>query len=309
MLLNVFHLSVGVVLLYFGGEGLVRGASGLARRFGLSPLVIGLTVVAFGTSSPELAASLMAAFQGSPDVALGNVLGSNIANVGLILGFSAFLRPMSAAAGMLRREVPFMILVGVLLIPLALNGRYGRGDGFFLLALFGLFLLVLLKGSGAKRETPQESGGKSLGVQIGLVVGGVLLLVFGADQLVTGAVALARAWNLPEQVIGLTMVAVGTSLPELAASIVAVRHGEGEIVFGNVIGSNIFNVLLVLGSTTVVHPIPVDLGQFLRDLVVGAGFSSLVIPLLFLRIPLHLGRFEGALMLGGYLVYIWMVFQ
>ena len=309
MLLNFLQLSVGILLLYFGGEGLVRGASGLARRFGLSPLVIGLTVVAFGTSSPELAASLMAAFQGAPDVALGNVLGSNIANVGLILGFSALLQPMVAAGGMLRREVPFMILVGLLLIPLAINGWYGRLDGLLLLLLFAVFLAVLLKGGGQRSEDIPDSGGKSLGTQIGMVVGGILLLVVGADQLVDGAVALARAWQLPEQVIGLTMVAIGTSLPELAASVVAVRHGEGDIVFGNVIGSNIFNVLLVLGTTTVIHPIPVELSQFLRDLVVGAGFSSLVVPLIFLRKSLYLGRFEGSLLLAAYLTYIWVVFQ
>jgi len=310
MLLNLLHLSVGIVLLYFGGEGLVRGASGLARRFGLSPLVIGLTVVAFGTSSPELVTSLLAVFRGTPDVALGNVFGSNIANVGLILGFSALLRPMHAAASMLRREVPFMILVGLLLIPLAINGWYGRWDGAFLLLLFIMFLVVLLRGGRNKREeAPKSEAAKSQGVEVGMVVGGTLLLMVGAHQLLVGAEALARAWNLPEQVIGLSLVAVGTSLPELAASIVAVRHGEGDIVFGNVIGSNIFNVLLVLGTTAVIHPIPIELGQFLRDLAVGAGFSSLVVPLLFLRRRLQLGRVEGALMLAGYLTYVWIIFQ
>lgn len=312
-MIDFLLVAVGALCLYLGGEGLVRGATQLARTLGLSPLVIGLTVVAFGTSSPELAATLVAVYDGSPQVAVGNVLGSNIANIGLILGASALLQPLLAQASFLRREIPFMVAVGVLIIPMAADGRYGRLDGLFLLALFALFLWVLLR----KGEAPpmdlevEDDGGKPknpVWVQLTMVAVGVALLVVGAKVLITGAVSLARDVGLSEQVIGLSLVALGTSLPELAASLVAASHNEGDLVLGNVVGSNIFNVLLVLGTTAAIHPIPVLLSDFGRDLGVGLLFSIAVLPLLALGHPRRLSKREGAALLLGYAVYMWWIF-
>jgi cation:H+ antiporter len=311
-MIDFLLVAAGALCLYLGGEGLVRGATQLARTLGLSPLVIGLTVVAFGTSSPELAATLVAVFEGSPQVAVGNVLGSNIANIGLILGASALLQPLLAQASFLRREIPFMVAVSVLIIPLAVDGRYGRLDGLFLLALFALFLWVLLrKGEAPPIDLGVEDDGKPknpVWVQLTMVVVGVALLVVGAKILITGAVSLARGAGLSEQVIGLSLVALGTSLPELAASLVAASHNEGDLVLGNVVGSNIFNVLLVLGTTAVIHPIPVLLSDFGRDLGVGLLFSIAVLPLLALGHPRRMSKREGAALMVGYAVYMWWIF-
>lgn len=311
MLFDVFLVLVGAFCLYLGGEWLVRGATRLALHFGMSSLVVGLTVVAFGTSSPELAATLMAAFKGSPEVALGNVLGSNIANLGLILGISALLQPLTAHASFLRREIPFLVLIGVLLLPLAMDGRYGRIDGIFLLSLFAIYLWVLLrKGEAPPLDADDEEAAQkgSLAVQVLLVVGGIAVLLVGAEVLVRGAVSLARAYGLSEQVIGLSLVAVGTSLPELATSVVAAAKGEADIVLGNVVGSNIFNVLLVLATTAVVRPIPVSLDAFGRDMGVGLLLSIAVLPLLVVGQAPRLARFEGGFLLGAYILYLFWIF-
>ena len=306
-MLSFLSLLLGIGLLYGGGEALVRGSARLARVMGLSSLVIGLTVVAFGTSAPELASSLMAVLQDAPDVALGNILGSNIANVGLILGLSALLRPLVAKARVLYRELPFMIGVGLLLLPLALNGVFGRGDGLLMLILFGLYIFVLLRKDDeisveerAKVKTPPA-------VSLAMVLFGIGLLVLGAKLLVDGAVGIARGIGVSEQVIGLTLVAIGTSLPELAASLVATNHDEGDMVLGNVIGSNVFNVLLVLGVTVVIYPIPVVLSVFGRDLLVALVFSAA--PLVFLLRHRRLSRPEGAVLLVGYGVYLFYLFS
>ncbi|MCB1057020.1 MAG: calcium/sodium antiporter, partial [Acidobacteria bacterium] len=269
------------------------------------------TVVAFGTSSPELAATLTAAIKGAPEVALGNVLGSNIANLGLILGISALLQPLVAHADFLRREIPFLVAIGVLLVLLAMNGRYGRADGILLLCLFAGYLWVLLR----KGEAPaidkdeKEAAEKgSLWVQGLLVVGGIAVLVVGADLMVRGAVSLARSFGLSEQVIGLSLVAVGTSLPELATSVVAAAKGEADIVLGNVVGSNIFNVLLVLATTAVIRPVPVSLDAFGRDMGVGLLLSIAVLPLLVVGQAPRLARYEGACLLGAYVLYLVWIF-
>lgn len=309
-MLNALSLLVGVALLYGGGETLVRGAAHLARSLGLSSLVIGLTVVAFGTSSPELASSLIAALQGSPDVALGNVLGSNIANIGLILGLSALLRPVLAQSRVVFRELPFMVLTGVLLIPLAWNGRFGRLDGILMLAIFVTYIWILFRtGEAPPGETEEllREGQQRRGVSVTLVVAGILLLTLGAKLLVTGAVGIARGMGLSEQLIGLTLVALGTSLPELATSLVAASKDEGDLVLGNVIGSNIFNVLFVLALTVIVVPIPVLLSTYGRDLVVALAFA--IAPILFLLRHRRLDRWEGAVLLTGYAAYIVYLFQ
>ncbi|MEM9292974.1 MAG: calcium/sodium antiporter [Acidobacteriota bacterium] len=303
----------GVVLLYLGGEALVRGASRVALRFGLSPLVIGLTVVAFGTSAPELAASLAAVYEGSEGIALGNVLGSNIANIGLILGLAALMRPLTAESVVLKREIPFMIFVSVLLVPMALDGAFQRFDGGLMLFFFVGYLFVLLRKGEAPPDVDEELGDLdpseiSVNREVVLIAVGIAMLVLGSDLLVQGAVEIARYFSVSEQVIGLTLVAFGTSLPELATSVVAARKGEGDIVLGNVIGSNIFNVLLVLGTTSLLLEIPAALAAIQRDLITGLVFSVVVVIFLLVPKPLHLGRGEGSVLLAAYIGYIFWVF-
>ena len=311
--MDVVLVALGVVLLYGGGEALVRGSVGLARALGLSPLVIGLTVVSFGTSTPELASTLAATLKDAPAVAFGNVVGSNIANVGLILGLTALLWPLATQARFLRREMPFMLFASGLLFPFAADGRIGRVEGLVFLALLAAFLFYLLRvvpGDEPKtrHELEAELGKVQLGAwaALGLVVLGLVLLLAGAEALVQGGIAIARKSGVSERIIGLSLVALGTSLPELAASIVAALKKEGDIVLGNIIGSNIFNVLGILGVTAVVHPLEVDWPASWPDLAVTLALSGLVWP--FLATRLKLERWEGLLLLGGYVLYLAVLF-
>lgn len=317
-------LIAGVVLLYLGGELLVANASRLARAFGLSSLVIGLTVVAFATSAPELFATLMAAYQGSPELGLGNVLGSNIANLGLILGFAAIVRPLLGKARFLRREIPLLVAVAILPFFVLSGDVIGRLEGGILFAGLVIYIVFLLRSkespeleaeitaelADAVHMDPEAGDGAERAWWISAlgVVAGLALLVLGADWLVDGGVTIARALGVSERVIGLTLVAFGTSLPELASSVAAARRKEGDIVLGNVVGSNIFNVLCVLGLTSLLHPIAVDRTGVLLDLWVGLAFSVAMIPLLLVGRSLYLGRWEGALLVTGYLVYIGVLF-
>jgi cation:H+ antiporter len=314
-MLDIALVAVGIVLLYGGGESLVTGSISLARRLGLSPLVIGLTVVAFGTSAPELAATLAAALQGSPEVAFGNVVGSNVFNVGLILGIAAVVFPLSAGARFLRREMPFMIRTGALMLWLVADGRIGRIEGVVLLALLAVYLGVLLlkKDVEAPRVTEefaQEYGDAPTPLWSSTlrVVVGIALLVLGARVLVLGAVGLARGLGITERVIGLTIVACGTSLPELASSVVAAARREGDLVLGNVVGSNIFNVLAILGTTSVVTPIEVTVGFGVWvDLTVMLLFSVVLWP--FLVTGGKLERWEGIVLLVGFFGYMVFLFS
>ncbi len=305
---------VGIALLYGGGEALVRGSVRLARAVGLSPLVIGLTVVSFGTSTPELASTLAATLRGAPAVAFGNVVGSNIANIGLILGCTALVWPLATQARFLRREVPFMLAASGLLFPLAVDGRIGRVEGLFLFLLLVAFLAYLLAGvrdAGplTRQEFETEYGGTRRGPwgALALVLLGLALLFTGAEALIHGGLSLARKFGISERVIGLSLVALGTSLPELAASIVAALKKEGDIVLGNLIGSNIFNVLCILGITAFVRPVEVDWLASWPDLVVMLALSALIWP--FLATRLKLERWEGFLLLSGYVVYMAILFS
>ena len=254
MLMAILLLLAGIGLLYVGGELLVDNAIRLAKSFNVSNMVIGLTVVAFGTSCPELAASMTAALSGSPDIAVGNVFGSNVANLGLILGISALILPFRVTVAFLRREVAFMLFATVLVYPMMIGGLLSRLEGLVLFLLLLGFVYVLLRDPGAQDEhmvpasdleakTPRPIWLASLGVLVG-----VGLLVMGAKSLVSGAVTIATAMGVSERVIGFTMVALGTSLPELAAGLMATLRGHMEIAIGNVVGSNILNVLAVLAE-------------------------------------------------------------
>jgi cation:H+ antiporter len=309
--LDLALIAAGVALLYTGGELLVGGATALARRFGVSPMVVGLTVVAFGTSSPELAATLVAAVRGVPEVAIGNVLGSNVANLGLILGASALLYSLTAELRFIFREIPFMVLAGALMYPLAWNGVYGRGDGVFLLALLVLYLAVLVvesrrdAGRRVEAEFAGEFGEKAprpVWRSLLMVAAGIALLTGGAHVLVEGAVGMARLFGIPEKVVGVSLVALGTSLPELAACLVAAARKEADIVLGNLVGSNVFNVLGILGTTALVSPLPVALDAITVDFAVMMAFSLLLLPLLGLR--KRIARTEGLLLVAGYVGYI-----
>ena len=295
-------------MLYFGGEFLVRNSSQLAQSLGISPIVIGLTVVAFGTSSPELAASLTAALQGSPEIALGNVIGSNIANIALILALTATIYPLRTEANFLRREVPIMIGTSALLLLMLVDGNLQSLEGMILLVLLGVYLWILFRGNEKpevqdefRKEYAQVEARSSWAAVLGALLG-LGLLVGGAQLLVTGATSLARGFGVPELIIGLTLVAVGTSLPELATSIIAALKREPDIALGNIVGSNIFNILAILGVTTLAQPIAVPFGTVVLDLVVMLGFSVLLLP--FLVTGLRLGRRESAVFLLLYLVYV-----
>lgn len=306
--MELLYIALGIALLYFGGDFLVRNSSLLARAFGISPMVIGLTVVAFGTSSPELAASLTAALQGSPEIALGNVVGSNIANIALILALTAVMYPLRAEAYFLRREMPIMIGTAGLLLLMLLDGYLGAFEGLMLLVLLIVYLWILFRGpekSEVQDEFRQEYGQAARKPSWRAVLGALLglgLLVGGAQLLVTGATSLARGFGVPELIIGLTLVAVGTSLPELATSIIAALKREPDIALGNIVGSNIFNILGILGITTLAQAIAVPYSTVAFDLWVMLGLSTLLLP--FLVTGLRLGRREGTAFLVLYVMYV-----
>lgn len=310
--MSIFLISLGILLLYLGGEFLVRNSSSLARALGMSPLVIGLTVVAFGTSSPEMAASLVSAFKGAPEIAVGNVVGSNIANLGLILGLAALTFPLTIRAHFIKREMPIMISSGLLLLPLNWNGHISRVEGLGLLGLLGAYLFILLRGEerpSVQAEFKSEYGNHmlQLGWNLSGIAAGTVLLVVGADSLVEGAVSMAAWLGIPHKIIGLTVVAVGTSLPELASSLVAALRKEGDIIVGNLIGSNIFNVFCILGVTATAHPISLNSHIFWGDIGVMIGISVLLYLLLYTG--LRLDRKEGLLLLLIYLVYVSFLYR
>lgn len=310
--MDVLFLIAGMGLLWWGGEWLIDGASSLARRWGLSPLVIGLTVVAFGTSAPELAATLVAALRGAPAIAFGNVVGSNIANLGLILGIATLIGSLVPQARFVQREVPVMLGASLLFAALALDGSTGRLEGFVLLVLIVPYLLYLLKTDteppGVEAEFAREYGDEppAKGPALVRTVAGIALLVLGAQALVEGAVGIAEALGVPQRVIGITLVAFGTSLPELAAAVVAVLKQEGDIVLGNIIGSNIFNILVIYGATCLVHPVTVNAAEARIDLLVMLALTLLTSVLL--ATGDRMRRPEGAVLVASYLIYVvWLV--
>ncbi|MEW6338811.1 MAG: calcium/sodium antiporter [Acidobacteriota bacterium] len=306
MTLVLFVLGLG--LLIAGAEALVRGSSGLAGRFGIPPLVIGLTVVAFGTSSPEMTVSVLSALGGKADLALGNVVGSNVLNVLFILGLSALITPLVVARQLVILDVPVMIAVSLAVWGMAADGRISRLEGALLFAGalgYTAFLVRMARrersGSvpGAEPEVPRDP----LALQAVLVVAGLGLLVLGSRWLVDGAVAFARSFGLSELVIGLTIVAAGTSLPEVASSVVAALRGQRDIAVGNVVGSNLFNLLMVLGASALVAPggVGVSDAALRFDLPVMVAVAAACLPIFFTG---HLiARWEGGLFLFYYLAY------
>lgn len=312
----VLLLVAGILLLVAGAEALVRGASQIAAGVGISPLVVGLTVVAFGTSAPELAVSIGSSLSGQTALALGNVVGSNIFNVLFILGIAALVAPIGVSAQLVRLDVPLGIGVAVGVLLLAADGAVSRSDGLVLMGGIVAYTVVLAlysqAGSGDEAEGTREradatvespSTMKQWGINIGLVIGGLALLVLGARWIVAGAIDIAQRFGVSELVIGLTIVAGGTSLPELATSVLAGLRGKREIAVGNVVGSNLFNLLAVLGLSALVAPggVPVSESVLWFDLPVMIATAVACLPI-FVTGQM-IARWEGALFLGYYGAY------
>lgn len=308
--MSLFLLALGIVLLYVGGELLVRNASSLATRLGISPLVIGLTVVAFGTSAPELAATLASVFNGVPELAVGNVVGSNTANVGLILASAALIYPLATNKLFLKRDFPVMLAASLLLIPVLWDGNVSRLEGGVLVVLLITYLSLLLKFDPKQVAVEEDdlaaSAKTPVWQSLSLLTVGIVLLVFGARSLVTGAIDIATRLGVSEEVIGLTFVAFGTSLPELASGVVAATRKQTDIILGNVVGSNIFNVLAILGITSIVKPLAQPFGDISTDVFIMLGFSIAIVPLLL--ITKRLGRTAGSILLISYISYIVYLF-
>lgn len=301
--MDYLYLIAGLLGLFFGGEALVRGSVGIARRLAIPPLLIGLTVVGFGTSTPELLVSVDAAWRGVPDIALGNIVGSNIANILLIIGLSALVWPIRVTGATLRRDTAVMMAAALLLLPLFALGQMGRLSGLVLVAgLVGYLVRAYRQPGEAEPEDADLPAPASTLVSVLWVIGGLVLLMAGARFLVDGAVNIARGYGISEAFIGLTIVAVGTSLPELATSLIAALRRQSEIAIGNIVGSNIFNVLGILGVTALITPIPVAARFLTFDLPVMIGVSLVLTALLLTR-PV-IGRGFGVAMLAGYAAYV-----
>ncbi len=307
MLKDIVYMVIGLLLLTGGADVMVAGASRLARRLGVSALVIGLTIVSFGTSAPEMAVSLSASLGGQADIAIGNVVGSNMSNIGLALGIAAMVRPLVVQARLVRFEVPLLFAITCLTYLIALTGVLPRWfGGTFLLGLFVYIGLLYYWSRKEKSEVQAEfseevRGDTNLSRNLGKMVFGLACLAGGGHLLVDGAVGIARWAGLSELVIGLTVVAVGTSLPEMVTSIIAVMRNHGDIAIGNVLGSNLFNTLGVLGASAAAQPIIVQKELLVRDFPVMILLTLLLFP--FLKSGFVLRRWEGALLVLIYVSY------
>ena len=302
IILQLIILSVGFVMLVKGADFFVDGACNIAERFHIPQLIIGLTIVAMGTSAPEAAVSLTAAVKGVADITVGNIVGSNIMNVLIILGLTAVILPLKVAASTVNVEIPFMILITALLFLMGMDGVVDSVDGLLLTLFFLVYLGYLC--FMAVRHPEQDPGEPirqlKLWQALAALVGGLALVLVGSDLAVDAATALARIFGLSERFIGLTIVALGTSLPELVTSITAARKGSADIAIGNIVGSNIFNILFVVGLSSLLIPVPFA-APFLRDTLV--ALAAALFLLLACQRNHVLSRSAGMLMPGGYAVY------
>lgn len=314
ILLAIIQLVAGFVLLYFGGDWLVNGGVALARRYRISSLVIGMTIVAFGTSAPELLVSMMSSIKGSAGIAMGNVIGSNIANIGLILGLTALLCPIPTQNRKVSANGLVMILASLLVLVFSLNNGLSRVEGLVLFAGIILFTVLSIRLGRTKKEdaiTDTETQVKEMSVLAALMLIALscAMLAFGADFMVDGATTVAQALGVSDKVIGLTVVALGTSLPELAASIAAAIKKEMDISIGNIIGSNIFNLMCVLGVSASIRPIQFDYTQYRMDFVIMMAFSAgLIILIQPWKAQGRLSRISGIIMFAAYVIYAWSLF-
>ncbi len=311
---NIFLFIGGVGVLYFGAEWLVRGSSRLAASLGVSPIVVGLTVVSMGTSAPELVISVVASLSGNPDLAVGNVMGSNLANVGLVLGISAILRPLHVSTKIVTREVAVMILITALLLPIIWDSYIARSEGFLLVTMLVFYLTYVFRTSKTNGtvvphesgdDATKEAGGLSswtVGRDLGFILLGILGLVLGAFVIRESALALAEAMGVSELVIGLTLVSIGTSLPELATCAVAALRHQADIAVGNILGSNVFNIAGVLGLTSIIAPLDFSPEVLRLEYPAVLAITVLMVPIV--RHRLVIRRREGVALLSIYLILL-----
>ena len=317
--MEYFSVIGGLVLLVVGGDKLVEGAVALAERLHVSKLIIGITVVSFGTSAPELVVGIDAAMSDAPGLALGNIVGSNIANILLVLGIPAILYPFACDDKEIRRSLFYMVLATMMFIILSLFGPLYIWQGSIMLALLGLFLFYSVRRAGkdsggrkhdtvlaehAREDVVESDTIRDMSVPMALVMTllGLTGLIFGAHILVDGAVIIARTAEIPETVIGLTVIAIGTSLPELATSIMAARHNHGDVVMGNIIGSNLFNILAIMGVTTILTPVSVPEQFFYADFPIMIATSLMLVPLATGKIKIT--RLTGLVFFLLYIIYL-----
>lgn len=313
--MSIVWVVLGLILLVVGGEFLVRASVALSLKFNISKLVIGMTVVSFATSAPELLVSLQAALAGSSDIALGNVIGSNIANIGLVLGITVLISPIVVDKNFYKLNWPMMMLLSVVLYFMLQSGNVlNRWEGAALLLSLVIFLMVLIRRSRRQPETNIEDVDESLQITSGFKITiwlliGAAALYFGSEWLVFGAKEMAISFGVSERVISVTMVAIGTSVPELAASVIAALKKEKAISLGNLIGSNIFNIASVLGLTAIIQPIVVNSPKILsNDMIWMIAFAFVLIPMIFLPKKFELGRLKGFILLASYLIFIFLAF-
>lgn len=312
ILLSVAAVIGGFALLVWGADRFVHGAAATARNLGVSPLIIGLTIVGIGTSAPEILISIIAAYEGNPALAVGNALGSNIANVALVLGVTALVFPLLVKSETLRREYPVMFLIMILALALCFDGHLGIGDGAVLLVALVVMIIWMVRLGLRKHETDpletelaQEIPYMTTGKALFWLFSGMVLLLVSSRTLVWGSVNIAQALGISDLVIGLTIVAIGTSLPELAASVMSAVRGEPDIALGNVIGSNMFNMLAVFGLPGLIAPHMLDPAVLNRDFPFMIGFSiTLFIMAYGFKGHGKINRIEGSLLLGGYIAYM-----
>jgi cation:H+ antiporter len=311
--MSIFYVIIGLILLVVGGEFLVRSSIGLSFKLSISKMVIGMTVVSFATSAPELLVSLQAALDGSPAIALNNVIGSNIANIGLVLGITALIGPIAVSKDFYKLNWPVMMLFSLVLYYFLWNDSVlTQLEGVILLVGLAAFLFVLIRSARKEDVDVEEVDDALASIGYGKIFGWLLIggvsLYFGSEFLVNGAKDIAQNMGISEGVISITMIAIGTSVPELAASVIAAMKGEKAISLGNLIGSNIFNIASVLGLTAIIKEIPVTEAQILsRDIFWMLGFAAVLLVLVFLPKKFILNRFKGAFLFLGYVLFIYLV--
>ena len=305
-MLDSVKILAGMALLYYGGDFLVSGSVRFARYLKVSSFVIGATVLAFGTSAPELAASILAALDDAPELAMGNVIGSNIANIGLVLGLVCLIAPITIASSRFKREYPPFLLSALLILFLAWDLKIDDLEGIIMVGLLAIYIWRSFNYKEDLNTEPEEEvrffSDKGPTFQVLLILIGLIGLVSGAKLLVSGGVSIARTLGIGEWFIGITVVAIGTSLPEIVSSIMAARRGHGEMAIGNIFGSNIFNILMVLGITSLIHPLNIT-EPIHPDLMIATGLTCLLF-ILMLRGKHSLGKISGTILLITYFLYI-----
>lgn len=308
MLINAIYLIAGFVLLYGGAESLVRGSVAVAKEFRVSPAIVGLTIIAFGTSVPEISVTAIASLGGASEVALGNIIGSNIANIGLVVGFVALLRPLKVERGLVKKQAPIALIVAIAMYVMMLDGVIGRVDGVLLLTGMVVFGYFAYRQAARERmgaaDLPKFHGKKLLG--FGLVVVGIVAVLGGGHLFLKSAIFFARHFGVRELFIGLTLVALGTSLPELATALVAAFRRQDDLCLSNVLGSNIVNVLIGIAVAALIRPIAVPAAVMKNEMIFMLALTIMLIPVM--RLKYRVGRIGGAVLLVGYFAFIYFAY-